>query len=142
MAAKFDTHSETPRPRKRIRKFRGISRGAGEKQQVAPSGHDQPEQLIRWVESDLSGLGHGVQFLHDAPRDKKPVAFLEEYNWMHQPGSPATVRVVSTRPTSIAPDHWAEIIASTCEAVRVFLSDQGNFRPTFRHGLVHVWFNC
>jgi hypothetical protein len=103
-------------------------------------------QLIRWVESGecLGSLGHGVQFLHGAVRRKRVVAFLEGFEWfewLHRPGSRATVRILSIRPRSIAANRWAEIIRSVREAVPVFLSDEDNLACSFRHGPIHILIN-
>jgi hypothetical protein len=48
------------------------------------------------------------------------------------------LRLLSIRPPSITPDHWSEIIESTRKAVLVFLSNEGNFKASFRHGPIHV----
>ena len=100
-------------------------------------------QVIRWVESGkcLGPLGHGVQFLHGAVRRKRVVAFLEGFEWLHRPGSRATVRILSIRPSSIAANRWAEIIRSVREAVPVFLSDDDNLACSFRHGPRHILIN-
>jgi hypothetical protein len=100
-------------------------------------------QVIRWVESGecLGSFGHGVQFLHGAARQKRVVAFLEGFEWLHRPGSPATVRILSIRPRSIAANRWAEIIRSVREAVPVFLLDEDNLTYSFRHGPIHILIN-
>ena len=69
-------------------------------------------QVIRWVKGGecLGSFGHGVQFMHGGVRRKRVVAFLEGFDWLHRPGSRATVRILSIRPRSIAADRWAEII--------------------------------
>jgi hypothetical protein len=97
---------------------------------------------IRWVESGekLENLGHGVQFFHDELRHK--VAFLEEFGWLHEPGSPATVRILSVCPDAITDRHWSEILRSACEAVVVFLSSDANWAGKFRHGPMSVCFNA
>lgn len=100
-------------------------------------------QVIRWVESgeSLGSLGHGVQFLHGGVRRKRLVAFLEGFEWLHRPGSRATVRILSIRPSLIAANRWTEIIRSVREAVPVFLSDVDNLAGSFRHGPIHILIN-
>jgi hypothetical protein len=100
-------------------------------------------QVIRWVKGGecLGSLGHGVQFMHGAVRRKRVVAFLEGFDWLHRPGSRATVRILSIRPRSIAADRWAEIIRCVREAVPVFLSDQDHLTWAFRHGPIHILIN-
>ncbi|MGD1211291.1 MAG: hypothetical protein ABR973_08060 [Candidatus Acidiferrales bacterium] len=109
---------------------------------LEPLPGQEPERLVRWVESDqpLVNLGHGVQFLHDELQ-RKPVAFLEGFDWKHRPGSPATVRLLKICPTSITANHWSEIIQSTREAVLVFLSNEGKPKWSFRHGPIHIIVN-
>jgi len=99
-------------------------------------------QLIRWVESGerLDSFGHGVQFLHGVRR-KRVVAFLEGFEWLHRPGSPATVRILSIRPSSITANRWAAIIRSVREGIPAFLSDKGNLGYSFRHGPIHILIN-
>jgi hypothetical protein len=101
-------------------------------------------RLVRWVESDerLNHLGHGVQFLHDEVQ-RQPVAFLENFDWLQKNGgSPPTVVLPGSCPTSITAARWAEIIQNTREAVLVFLSDDANLNWSFRHGSVRIIANC
>lgn len=51
----------------------------------------------------LDNLGHGVQFFHDEA--ERAVAFLEGFNWLHRPGSAATVRLLRSCPTSTSADR-------------------------------------
>lgn len=100
-------------------------------------------QVIRWIKCGecFGPLGHGVQFMHGAVHRKRVVAFLEGFDWLRRPGSRATVRILSIRPSSIAADRWSEILRSVREAVPVFLSDQGDLSCSFRHGPIHILIN-
>jgi hypothetical protein len=86
-------------------------------------------------------FGHGLQFFHGAGRRARVVAFLEGFEWLHRPGSLATVRILSISPSSIAANRWAEIIQRVREAVPVFLSDEGNLGCSFRYGPIHILIN-
>jgi len=100
-------------------------------------------QKIQWVEcgEGFGNFGHGVQFFYGAGRRARVVAFLEGFDWLHQPGSPATVRILSIRPHSMAANRWAGIIQSVREAVPVFLSDEDNLVCSFRYGPIHILIN-
>jgi hypothetical protein len=100
-------------------------------------------QEIRWVESGarFSNFGHGVQFFHGARRRACVVAFLCGFEWLHRPGSPATVRLLSIRPRSIPANQWAGIIRSVREAVPVFLEAENNLDCSFRYGPIRILIN-
>jgi hypothetical protein len=97
---------------------------------------------LRWVEDgrlDRSRLGHGVIFLYSENEHEFLVAFLEGFGWRN--GGPATVRLATACPMLIAEENWPGIIASTRQAVGVFLSDDSNLDFSFRHGPIHIDIN-
>jgi hypothetical protein len=107
---------------------------------------DPESAKVQWVECDvLDNLGHGVQFLHSDLQNKQSrgaVAFLENFGWLQRfGGTPATVRLLTKCPPSIATDRWSEITRNTREAVLSFLSDEGNLNTPFRHEKIGVLIN-
>ena len=98
-------------------------------------------QHLRWVEYESLdwGAGHGVEFLYSENEHEFLVAFLEGFDWRN--GGPATVSLAKACPMLIAEESWSEIIASTQQAVCVFLSDESKANYSFRHGPIHIHFN-
>jgi hypothetical protein len=99
---------------------------------------------LRWVEDDtlLRAADHGVDFLYSENGHEFIVAFLEGFGWRN--GGPATIRLAKACPMLIVEESWSEIIASTRQAVGVFLSNDNNLdcddsdRYSFRHGPIHI----
>lgn len=102
---------------------------------------NEKTRQLRWVEYDRldRGKGHGVEFLYSENDHEFLVAFLEGFGWRN--GGPATVELAKACPVLIAEESWSGIIASTRQAVGVFLSDDSNFNYSFRHGPIHIWIN-
>lgn len=139
---------QNPRPARRmwVRSFNIMvkkSSEAGKKSRTRKlhAAGRRPAKLrpVRWVESDepSDDLRHGVQFLHDELPSGHTVAFVNDFGWLHQPGGPATVRLLRLGPTWMTVDHWADIIETAREAVLVFLSSKDNVNGSFRHGPIY-----
>jgi hypothetical protein len=99
-------------------------------------------QEIQWVEnSSLDKVyGHGVEFHHEAV-PHRVIAFIVGFDWLHRPGSPATVEVANDPPPDLASgSSWAEIVNSVREGVALFLEQGGSSK--FKHRGVRVWFNA
>ena len=75
-----------------------------------------PAEII-WTEaSDLEHVGHGVLFGHeDHPR--VAIAFAVGFEWLHQPGTPVNVRLLSCKPPGISSDEWPNIKAQVIQGV-------------------------
>jgi hypothetical protein len=107
---------------------------------LATVGNTAEGLSVSWVEYDrLDSLGHGVQFFHDELDGV--VAFLEGFDWLHRPGSAATVRLLGNCPTPEFADRWPETVESIREAVLILLSGPSKLGWSFRRGPVHILVN-
>jgi hypothetical protein len=125
-------------PGPRSRKANGESTEA---HRISNAALKTANRLVRWVKSDMDGLGHGVQFLHDE-LPGVAAGFLEGYGPPQRKGSRITARILGKRPSTISPNRWSEIINATREAVLLFLSSESHRNALFCHGPVGVVFNC
>jgi hypothetical protein len=101
----------------------------------------QKKTKVVWVKvNDDVPRGHGVEFHHKAVRNVV-VAFAVGYGWMHEPGTPVTVEILSKPPPGVSAASWTRIVRETKSVVQGYFGSQKR-EPNFDNGTVAVWYNA
>lgn len=99
-----------------LRSARAFNADGGRRRESLTEPQERSCTKVIWEETDDLGLGHGTMFGHEQfPR--VPLAFAVGFEWLHRPGTPVTVRVLSGPPPEITERQWPEIVAGVREGV-------------------------